>query len=25
VPIQAQRDELTLEFTTYCLTRFPPT
>jgi hypothetical protein len=25
VPIQAQRDELTLDFTTYCLTRFPPT
>jgi hypothetical protein len=24
VPIQAQRDELTLDFTTYCLTRFPP-
>jgi hypothetical protein len=25
VPIQARRDELTLDFTTYCLTRFPPT
>jgi hypothetical protein len=25
MPIQAQRDELTLDFTTYCLTRFPPT
>jgi hypothetical protein len=25
VPIQAQRDQLTLDFTTYCLTRFPPT
>jgi hypothetical protein len=25
VPIQGQRDELTLDFTTYCLTRFPPT
>jgi hypothetical protein len=25
VPIQAQRDELTLDFTSYCLTRFPPT
>ena len=24
VPIQAERDELTLDFTTYCLTRFPP-
>jgi hypothetical protein len=24
MPIQAQRDELTLEFTSYCLTRFPP-
>jgi hypothetical protein len=25
VPIQAQRDELTLDFTTSCLTHFPPT
>ena len=25
VPIQAQRDELTLDVTTYCLMRFPPT
>ncbi len=25
VPIQAQRDELTVDFTSYCLTRFPPT
>ncbi|MDT7767515.1 MAG: hypothetical protein QOI30_503, partial [Mycobacterium sp.] len=24
VPIQAERDDLTLDFTTYCLTRFPP-
>ena len=25
VPIQAQRDALILDLTTYCLTRFPPT
>jgi len=24
-PIQAERDEVALDFTTYCLTRFPPT
>jgi len=24
VPIQAQRDALTVDFTSYCLTRFPP-
>lgn len=25
LPIQTQRDELMLDFTSYCLTRFPPT
>jgi hypothetical protein len=25
LPIQGQRDVLTLDFTSYCLTRFPPT
>ena len=25
VPIQSRRDELTVDFTSYCLTRFPPT